>query len=134
MPQCSSVIEPDDRDPRTSAGCRDEQDPLPGFSSDGSIADGIKEEKIVFSNTHLAIAEAKSRGGVALAPSLLVVDDLARAELRLTNYPDMPDRMRFWIVVNRPLDERRSVHLLADWLMLEAKHHLRVLKRPADPE
>lgn len=76
----------------------------------------------LFSNTQLALDAAVNGHGIALAPAILVADDLRQGRLIQLSETTLPDPYRFWLLYRKDRAEEKRVRTFAAWI----RHEVRV--------
>lgn len=74
----------------------------------------------LFGTTQLAIEAALSGRGIALAPMVLVADDVRRGRLAIPVATFIMDPHAYWLLVRRDRTKQTGPHRFASWIQKEA--------------
>ncbi|GAB3252265.1 LysR family transcriptional regulator [Chitinimonas naiadis] len=75
----------------------------------------------LYSVSHLAIEAAIAGRGIALAPQILVADDLAAGRLVRMGSLAVPDARSHWLLCRKEQAELAKIRAFADWVQSEIK-------------
>lgn len=76
---------------------------------------------LLFSTTQLALEAALTGRGIALAPAVLVEDDLRNGRLAVPSSTALEDPYRYWLLCRRDRMHEARVRAFTSWLRLEAR-------------
>lgn len=87
---------------------------------DQDQAQAAAERAPLFSNTHMALEAAAAGRGVALAPEVLVEEDLRTGRLVQPFPHRIPDPFSFWLLCRPDRTEERRIREFMRWMRSEA--------------